>query len=142
MYQQLIILRSLEKYSWTVKNIFYNRKISKVFDLKGSLKGRFAAHVQSSKETSRLDTPQQDSGVLSSASRKSSDKATGSDQSDNMTGSDRSDSDDVQSNTSKTKSSGTQLDGDFLEFTKGRRCLSDLNFDPAISSRSTVFANL
>lgn len=109
--------------SLAYKNIFYNRKISKVFDLKGSLKGRFAAHVQSSKEDSRSDTPPQEPGASSSSSRKHADKASGFDRSDNMTGSDRSDADDAQSNTSKAKSSGTQLDGDFLEFTKGRWCL-------------------
>ena len=94
-----------------------------MFDLKGSLKGRFAAHVQSSKEDSRSDTPPMDSGASSSTSRKHGDKTAGSDRSDKMAGSDRNDADDAQSNTSKTKAGGTQLDGDFLEFTKGTRSL-------------------
>ena len=57
-----------------------------------------------------------DPGASSSTSRKHGDKTAGSDRSDKMAGSDRSDADDTPS---KTKSSGTQLDGDFLEFTKG-----------------------
>ena len=38
-----------------MQNIFYNRKITKVFDLKGSLRGRFARNVHSAKEESAAE---------------------------------------------------------------------------------------
>jgi hypothetical protein len=38
-----------------MQNIFYSKKISKIFDLKGSLRGRFAAQIQRSKGDSITD---------------------------------------------------------------------------------------
>jgi len=99
-----------------LQNIFYDRKISKVFDLKGSLRGRFAAHVQSSKEDSTLDSAPRDHGVPSGNTRThQSDSDSGSRRGERAAGSDRNDAEDTQF----ARASGTQLDGDFLEFTRG-----------------------
>jgi hypothetical protein len=115
--------RSMDQVA-VMQNIFYNRKISRVFDLKGSLRGRFAAQVQSSKEESRPETPPLPTEPPTSGRRSnksSSDADDGVRQGDKASaGSDRGDTDDTQSSSSKGTSSGTQLDGDFLEFTRGR----------------------
>jgi len=105
----------------SLQNIFYNRKISRVFDLKGSLRGRFAAQVQSSKEDFRSETPPLPPDTASAAgnSKYSSDADSGIRSLDKTAGSERGEPDDAQSNSSKG-ASGTQLDGDFLEFTRGR----------------------
>lgn len=47
--------RSMEQIA-VMQNIFYNKKITKTFDLKGSLRGRFAAHTKGS--TSSADDQQ------------------------------------------------------------------------------------
>ena len=91
-----------------MQNIFYNRKITKIFDLKGSLRGRFAAHIQTAKDESRPDTPSHASDT-SSLRRKASD---GPD--------DKKDDHSVLSDEASTSGPGTLLDGDFLEFTRGR----------------------
>ena len=39
------------------QNIFYKKKITKTFDLKGSLRGRFAAQIQNAKDDSQPETP-------------------------------------------------------------------------------------
>lgn len=99
-----------------MQNIFYNRKITKVFDLKGSLRGRFARNVHSSKEDGAADT--------SSEANKSKKRSTDTDE-DNGRGKDTS-GDDTEEDGAEApsivpeKGPTTLLDGDFLEFTNGR----------------------
>lgn len=102
------------------QNIFYKRKISRVFDLKGSLRGRFAAQVQSSKDESRSGSPVPEAGGSANYSRSSSDADQGGRGDSKVSSGSELDADDNQSRNSKATIGGTQLDGDFLEFTQGR----------------------
>lgn len=115
--------RSMEQVT-VMQNIFYDRKISRVFDLKGSLRGRFAAQVQSSKEESIPETPPlpPDAASVSTSNpnKQSSDIDNASRASDKATAKEKNDADDTAQSSSKGSSSKTQLDGDFLEFTRGR----------------------
>lgn len=115
-----------------MQNIFYNKKITKIFDLKGSLRGRFAANLKNH----HVDDP--------SSNQTNATKPTGS---ETPTGTRRPASDsgyevhgaddktnegnlgnlegDENTNTNKSKKEGpaaprTLLDGDFLEATFGR----------------------
>ena len=92
--------------------------------MKGSLRGRFAAQVQNSKEDARSETPPLPSDAATSAvhgSRHSSDLDSTNRFGEKSSGAERADTDDTtQSSGSKGSSNKTQLDGDFLEFTKGR----------------------
>lgn len=98
-----------------MQNIFYNRKITKIFDLKGSLRGRFAAHVQSSKEEGNRDTPtserRRDKWQDGSASRQSSANSLVEESTDSAM---------RKSQGVSESGPSTLLDGDFLEFTLGR----------------------
>jgi Phosphatidylinositol-4-phosphate 5-Kinase len=96
-----------------MQNIFYNKKITKIFDLKGSLRGRFAAHVRNSKDESRREATERknDNWQDDSASRQSSANSLVEEATDSAR---KRTHGDVVSGTS------TLLDGDFLEFTLGR----------------------
>ena len=103
------------------QNIFYNRKITKTFDLKGSLRGRFAAQVQSAKDDGTPDTPL---GSESSSGHRKRGSDVGIETAfprfgdgDSEVG---SDGEDGQGAGSSSQGSGTLLDGDFLDFTMGR----------------------
>jgi hypothetical protein len=101
-----------------MQNIFYNRKITRIFDLKGSLRGRFAAHMRSSTKDEATDTPSHASEASSSQKGRN---FSGSDRSGR--GVDRSGANDgKEKDGSSVPESGpaTLLDGDFLEFTLGR----------------------
>jgi len=101
-----------------MQNIFYNRKITKVFDLKGSLRGRFARNVHSSKENSAADT--------SSSETKGARERSGDFEDKNGRNKDGSVFDDFEETGGENppvapeKGPTTLLDGDFLEFTNGR----------------------
>jgi 1-phosphatidylinositol-3-phosphate 5-kinase len=100
--------RSMEQVA-VMQNIFYNKKISRIFDLKGSLRGRFAAQIQRSKDDHHLDVPSRGSeGTISQ--RKYGGHAYGFDTEGESDFSERDEG----------RTSGTLLDGDFLEFTFGR----------------------
>jgi len=115
-----------------MQNIFYNRKISKIFDLKGSLRGRFAAlQLQQKSRASASETV-----YLDNQKRVPSENfRNGNDSSDNSILDASSHSHQKRANTSHTASvsnetssqqqnvepsPSTLLDGDFLEFTLGR----------------------
>lgn len=115
-----------------MQNIFYNRKISKIFDLKGSLRGRFAAlQLQQKLQASASETVD-----LDNQKRVPSENfGNGNDSSDNSILDVSSHSHQERDNTSHTASvsnetssqqqnvepsPSTLLDGDFLEFTLGR----------------------
>jgi hypothetical protein len=110
--------RSMEQVA-VMQNIFYNRKITRIFDLKGSLRGRFAAHMRTAKDDATTDTPLH-----------ASDASSGHQRGKNFSGSDRSGrgvdrsaaNDGKERDASSVPDSGpaTLLDGDFLEFTLGR----------------------
>jgi hypothetical protein len=109
--------RSMEQVA-VMQNIFYNRKITRIFDLKGSLRGRFAAHMRTSKDDATTETPSHASEASSGQRGKN---FSGSDRSGR--GVDRSPANDgKEKDASKVPGSGpaTLLDGDFLEFTLGR----------------------
>jgi Phosphatidylinositol-4-phosphate 5-Kinase len=113
-----------------MQNIFYNRKITKIFDLKGSLRGRFAANTQSAKDDSQPDTPsmsdnsggrrkdQWDEGN-NNHHRNQQENTT---MPDNMSDESGGGAEHGSSTTEKggAAGAGTLLDGDFLEFTQGR----------------------
>jgi 1-phosphatidylinositol-3-phosphate 5-kinase len=105
--------RSMEQVA-VMQNIFYNKKITRTFDLKGSLRGRFAAQIQRAKDDHNLDTPSR--GTETTSARRKHGLAHGLD------GEGESDSSDREQgqNSSTKKDLGTLLDGDFLEFTSGR----------------------
>jgi 1-phosphatidylinositol-3-phosphate 5-kinase len=88
--------RSMDQVA-VMQNIFYGRKISKTFDLKGSLRGRFARHLRSNQN--------KESAEQSEA---------------NATARMDSESDDEEGDTPAVNHDATLLDGDFLEFTNGR----------------------
>lgn len=102
-----------------MQNIFYNKKITKTFDLKGSLRGRFAAHIKGSMDEQSQFYEGSTSGGLdhTSGQRRQASVQSNSD----MEGSDL----DAHGNETGTpgghkRGPGTLLDGDFLEFTCGR----------------------
>ena len=100
-----------------MQNIFYNRKISKVFDLKGSLRGRFARNVHSPKDDNVGDARSEASGG------KKRNKEADDGNSRNKDGSAPDGSDDSGGESPSVvpeKGPTTLLDGDFLEFTNGR----------------------
>lgn len=136
--------RTVERVA-VMQNMFYNRKISKIFDLKGSLRGRFASQVHSStsgsaaaEDNNTMETPS------SSAHHRPDDRSrdpyskhhrsdsigggtvefprnTSADSSSNMSSSlpgGTTTSED--SSNRKGQTTGTLLDGDFLDFTAGR----------------------
>lgn len=82
-----------------MQNIFYQRKITKIFDLKGSLRGRFTA-------------------------QKADDTTDDDDKADLLDKEDRRPGSPIGGEADKAKSesgpSTTLLDGDFLDFTQGR----------------------
>lgn len=110
-----------------VQNIFYGRKITKTFDLKGSLKGRFARLLQS-KEGTIESTSGGASTDGTAKRRKSRSSEAGSESEwsgdDDVLSSDGNDDGDdvirVGSLSPVVSSSATLLDGDFLEWTNGR----------------------
>lgn len=107
--------RSMEQVA-IMQNIFYNRKITKVFDLKGSLRGRFARNVQSAKEDA-MDFSNDASG--SRKSTKDSDDTRGRHR-DGLTVDSEAEVGGESQSTVPEKGPSTLLDGDFLEFTNGR----------------------
>lgn len=92
--------RTMEQVA-VMQNIFYNKKITKIFDLKGSLRGRFAANRKD--ESSQEDSQTKPKNVVDSDTNSILDGIE-------------------QSTISTMKRDGpaTLLDGDFLEFTGGR----------------------
>jgi len=109
--------RSMEQVA-VMQNIFYNKKITKTFDLKGSLRGRFAAQIKSSYEDHDTSfTSSAGDGQRKRVSESGFEGDGGEEGQPNT--SDRDDSA-AGSGTGKKKGLGTLLDGDFLEFTGGR----------------------
>ena len=100
-----------------MQNIFFGRKISKTFDLKGSLRGRFARNMLTNRDGNQSETIHSES--LHSRRRSSVD-------SDDDSVEDTSSSDGIKDESSGVNSglegsqSTTLLDGDFLEYTNGR----------------------
>jgi len=111
-----------------MQNIFYGRNISRVFDLKGTLRGRFAKNL--SKSTDKIDTPRsRDVRPKKRIVKSGSDSEYSTDDDGDDTSQPDSDDeegvtytvgqDDAISGESKP-TAATLLDGDFLEFTGGR----------------------
>jgi 1-phosphatidylinositol-3-phosphate 5-kinase len=100
-----------------MQNIFYNRKITKIFDLKGSLRGRFAAQSQSAKDDSQPDTPSMSDN---SGGRRKEQWDDGKSRNHDSTTPDNMSDESGAEQGSTEKGGGTLLDGDFLEFTQGR----------------------
>jgi hypothetical protein len=114
----------------SLQNIFYNKKITKIFDLKGSLRGRFAAHLKSYHEDQNSHNNSTRVGGYGSdtagghrqyASESGYDIARGADGEDLSQGHDRDDSADIRlARKEGPDAPRTLLDGDFLETTLGR----------------------
>lgn len=102
--------RTMEQVA-VMQNIFYNRKITRVFDLKGSLRGRFASHMQGNKEDSAVAPANDVQGTKLSTK----DQPANLDTLDNLK--ETSGNDD---GTEDERGLPTLLDGDFLEATLGR----------------------
>jgi len=110
-----------------MQNIFYNKKITKTFDLKGSLRGRFAAQIKNNHDDHTnhnnpnsvgghsADTP---SGQRKYASESGYDVGGGA-ADDFSHGTDREDDSRI-SKKEGPDAPRTLLDGDFLETTLGR----------------------
>lgn len=111
MYHNRVTGRRSAEQVAVMQNIFYKRKISKIFDLKGSLRGRFAALIQSAQE----DNNQENQTQGADSRKNGSDEGLDGD-ADSEVGSEKDEAfvNSIQSG------SRTLLDGDFLEFTAGR----------------------
>jgi 1-phosphatidylinositol-3-phosphate 5-kinase len=94
-----------------MQNIFYKRRISRIFDLKGSLRGRFAAQ----KDEQGTETPSRNKKRNNTNSRNKSDDRSNLGDGFRREGVTAADA----WKGGKTGPS-TLLDGDFLEFTSGR----------------------
>lgn len=111
-----------------MQNIFYGRKISKIFDLKGSLRGRFTRQgsVENEKKSGKRSTKyrRSTSNASDSDSYSSGDEDDDDSISNSSGGIDRdgkvSNNSEKGEKTDKSASIPTLLDGDFLEFTSGR----------------------
>mmetsp|Transcript_29853 Transcript_29853/g.50945 ORF Transcript_29853/g.50945 Transcript_29853/m.50945 type:complete len:2213 (+) Transcript_29853:89-6727(+) len=110
--------RTMEQVA-VMQNIFYGRKISKIFDLKGSLRGRFTrqGNLEKDQHSKRSSYHRRSTGSSDSES-------SGSDEEDDESLSIASDGSEKDENDkdgkAKAASIPTLLDGDFLEFTSGR----------------------
>jgi Phosphatidylinositol-4-phosphate 5-Kinase len=106
-----------------MQNIFYNKKITRIFDLKGSLRGRFAAQKHSTKDEINMETPTSASERRSGYERRSSIRSGASDDTGYRGSPAIEMVEEESADTGKRKSDAgpsTLLDGDFLEFTMGR----------------------
>lgn len=106
-----------------MQNMFCNKKITKIFDLKGSLRGRFAAQIQRSKDeasSDQLSDKPKPARRQGSADKWPDDTSSARDGDTNslLDGSD--DQDSSMAPPATTSGPATLLDGDFLEFTSGR----------------------
>lgn len=98
-----------------MQNMFFGRKISMIFDLKGSMRGRFAAHIRRKNADAATDS--------TAAPETSTDSDAASDRGNWRPTEDTSNQEPEAGKAKKTSSSSgpsTLLDGDFLEFTSGR----------------------
>jgi len=137
--------RTMEQVA-VMQNIFYGRKISKTFDLKGSLRGRFAQNLEKdSGNANGRDESTEDADLkgVSTDQPNRNDLSSGSDSDDEhsaFSGSNQNNDEDSRMSNKQQKedkdttdtnnnaggskkkrsSSATLLDGDFLEFTGGR----------------------
>ena len=102
--------RTMEQVA-VMQNIFCGRKITKTFDLKGSLKGRYSRLLQS--------VSAKDSAAESETRRRRS-RSTEAGSDSEFSGDDECVSSDEEDESQVVTVSATLLDGDFLEFTSGR----------------------
>jgi 1-phosphatidylinositol-3-phosphate 5-kinase len=90
-----------------MQNMFYKKKISMIFDLKGSLRGRYAAPKEPTDEAEESDPDDNEDNKLGGKNGDIND--------------DNSLLQDVVHRSTPTKAGpSTLLDGDFLDFTSGR----------------------
>ncbi len=106
------------------KNIFYGRNISRVFDLKGKVRGRYAKQNLNLNPEKRTQSTKKRSVTFGSDSEASSDEEgdppSSYRDSDEEEGVTYATGQDEASNRDTKPSVSTFLDGDFLEFTNGR----------------------
>jgi 1-phosphatidylinositol-3-phosphate 5-kinase len=97
--------RSMEQVA-VMQNIFYKRRITKIFDLKGSLRGRFAAQKDEVSAESPTRNKKRSGKKVDDRGRTMIDTFD----------------DEIDPVTTRKQNAGptTMLDGDFLEFTSGR----------------------
>lgn len=111
-----------------LQNIFLNRKISKVFDLKGSLRGRFTQQLKVEKEKKNADTSGSESQSNNTVSKnQNSSKKVKKDES-GSTDDDTSSDDDMEGNVYESENSSeadSDVDESFLIDGKKNSILSD-----------------
>lgn len=102
-----------------MQNIFYNKKITRVFDLKGSLRGRFTAQMPTVKEDERSETTNPERWRENPLSRRNSsvNPSSGSESNSIV---DEAEESQKQAKKEPLSGPAVLLDGDFLEFTMGR----------------------
>lgn len=116
--------RTMEQVA-VMQNIFYGRKISKIFDLKGSLRGRFTrqGNLEKDKHSKHSSHHRRNTGSSDSESSCSDEEDDDDSLSASSVGNEKDDKNSSESEKggkAKAASIPTLLDGDFLEFTSGR----------------------
>jgi 1-phosphatidylinositol-3-phosphate 5-kinase len=115
--------RTMEQVA-VMQNIFYGRNISKIFDLKGSLRGRFTRQGNLEKEKhSKRSYHRKGTGSSDSESSCSDEDDLEETLSTSSVGTEKDEkasSEFEKGRKAKAASIPTLLDGDFLEFTSGR----------------------
>ena len=121
--------RTMEQVA-VMQNIFYGRNITKIFDLKGSLRGRFTRQGNHHDKDMKKRNPKHysrsrsDGGPMSDSDSYSSDEDEDEDDlsisSGGGLGGDGTEKDGNDADKTKKAVVPTLLDGDFLEFTGGR----------------------
>mmetsp|Transcript_9237 Transcript_9237/g.17384 ORF Transcript_9237/g.17384 Transcript_9237/m.17384 type:complete len:2047 (+) Transcript_9237:105-6245(+) len=110
--------RTMEQVA-VMQNIFFERNVSKVFDLKGSLRGRFAKNLRQNQE--KMDNRSNISPSPVPKKRfNGSDSDISSDEDGDFPPSRHGSDDEELLKDEESNPSSTLLDGDFLEFTSGR----------------------
>lgn len=98
-----------------MQNMFYKKKISMIFDLKGSLRGRYAAPKEPVDDVVEESDPDDSEDINSNNKTGNSNKNNGDSNDDNSL------LQEVVHRSTPTKAGlSTLLDGDFLDFTSGR----------------------
>jgi 1-phosphatidylinositol-3-phosphate 5-kinase len=115
----LVLHHTLMFYHHDTQNIFFERNVSKVFDLKGSLRGRFAKNLRQNQEKSDNRSNISPSPVPKKRTN-GSDSDLSSDDDGDFPPSRHGSDDEEGGKDEESNPSSTLLDGDFLEFTSGR----------------------
>jgi hypothetical protein len=99
-----------------MQNMFYKKKISMIFDLKGSLRGRYAAPKEPADDVVEESDPEDSEDIINNNNKTGNTNKNNGESND-----DNSLLQEVVHRSTPTKAGlSTLLDGDFLDFTSGR----------------------